>query len=70
MSRWTQAICVEDWNKQHPERVVPRPGHPFDGVEDGDLETCAFCGEPTRSGFYVRADPATVPFPRDGSDPD
>lgn len=28
-----------------------------------DLERCAFCGNPTFIGVYVRQDPTTVPYP-------
>ena len=29
-----------------------------------ELEVCSFCGLPTFIGVYVRADPATVPYPK------
>lgn len=30
---------------------------------DAVLEQCAWCGKPTFIGVFVRADPATVPYP-------
>jgi hypothetical protein len=34
-------------------------------VIEADEETCAYCGVPTKSGIYVRDDPAHVMFPRE-----
>lgn len=34
-------------------------------AEEATVERCAFCGEPTIFGCFVRADPATVPFPEE-----
>jgi hypothetical protein len=51
MSNWTHAICAPCWNKERPDRPTPL------GNEIGDLEVCCFCGEPTKSGIYVRKDP-------------
>jgi len=56
---WTHGICDRCWFEAHPgelpTRIVP---------EERDRERCCKCGEPTRSGIYTRADPASVPFPR------
>ena len=63
---WTHPICDDDWTK-------------FNGVElDGELlvrepirlkirtkETCAYCGQDTESGIYVRDNPDHVPFPQE-----
>lgn len=54
---WTQAICHACWNERNPDR-------PSSGVNPGYEETCAYCGEPTTSGIYVRDDPETVPYPQ------
>jgi ribosomal protein L24E len=32
------------------------------------VEQCAFCGRETKSGIYVRQDPATVPYPTKDND--
>ena len=55
---WTQPICDTCWWNRNPERVPIR-------IADGKThrERCAFCGEQTMSGIYVRHDPATVPYP-------
>jgi hypothetical protein len=54
---WSQPVCDDDWFKREPTRtpvrIVTRP-----------TERCAFCGQITHSGIYVRIDPSTVPFPR------
>lgn len=56
MSRWTQAICDDCWDEQHPDKPSPRR-------DGGKTETCAYCGKDTNSGIYVRDDPAQVPYP-------
>lgn len=55
---WTQSICVDCSDERNPERkaVALVDTH-------RNEETCCYCGEPTTSGIYVRADPSTVPFP-------
>jgi hypothetical protein len=55
---WTQAVCDDCWDERNPDRLSPRRG-------SGYHETCCWCGGNTRSGIYVREDPATVPFPAD-----
>lgn len=65
-SRWRHAICERCWIAQNAqgteqELVVRVPVR-----VTGDalhLETCGWCGLATIFGVYVRADPATVPFP-------
>lgn len=52
-SKWTHAICDECWKKREPDREP----HRF-VPEARVLEGCCFCLEPTRSGIYVREDPA------------
>jgi hypothetical protein len=64
---WNQPRCescwfeVEgDWDGDHllaVRRPVRRPGPTV-------IEQCAWCGRPTFIGIFVRADPASVPFPR------
>lgn len=54
---WTQPVCIPCWNRDHPDRQTQGRG------DIGDLEHCCLCGGETRSGLYVRLDPATVPFP-------
>jgi hypothetical protein len=56
MSDWTQAQCEACWNERNPHRQAHRMRLP-------EPERCAFCGQPTTAGIYVRVDPATVPFP-------
>jgi len=53
---WTQPICTTCWNLQNPGRTAIT-------MNNADEETCAWCGTPSHSGIYVRADPATVEFP-------
>jgi hypothetical protein len=57
---WTQAMCVGCWEERHPDRPAGRG-------EQGPDERCSYCGESTRSGIYVREDPATVAYPREES---
>jgi hypothetical protein len=58
---WTQAICVACWNERNPDR----PTNPAISYEHGDEECCCHCGQATRSGIYVRVNPATVPYPQE-----
>lgn len=68
---WTQPICEMCW----VQRCIDE-GKAY--WEDGDLyvkqavrlrephdEVCAWCGEHTLYGAYVRADPKSVPYPRE-----
>lgn len=63
MSKWNQAICDTDWEKLNPGRTAYRLVAEF--RKD---EICAWCGETTRSGIYVRVDPTTVPYPQEHDD--
>ena len=55
---WTQAACAECYNRERPGKVPTRMK-----PEYRETERCCWCGEDTRSGIYVRVDPATVPYP-------
>jgi hypothetical protein len=57
MSEWNQPICDRCWRLREPERQPVRMVAP-------SRETCAFCGESTKSGILVRHDPREVPYPR------
>lgn len=52
---WTHPICEPCWRNLEGEREPVR-------MKDAGFETCARCGRTTKSGIYVRADPATMPF--------
>lgn len=60
-SRWTHACCEDCWNAKNPGRTAHKLVDEY-----REEETCAFCGNPTRSGIYLREDPALVPFPQGG----
>jgi hypothetical protein len=68
---WNQPICEKDWIDQRVvttvvdgiEVVVDIPVPMRMVSEHVAIERCSWCGEPTIFGAYVRADPATVPFP-------
>ena len=49
---WTYPICEECWADQHPRR---RPSEML--LAARYHETCAFCGDLTNSGIYVRSAP-------------
>jgi hypothetical protein len=57
MGRWTWAICEACWYARHPTwmpvRLKERAQEP---------ENCGWCGRPSDSGIYVRADAKDVPF--------
>jgi ribosome-binding protein aMBF1 (putative translation factor) len=53
MSKWEHAICEVCWRARQGAREPVR-------VVKASIETCCYCGEATRSGIYVRADPAEV----------
>ena len=57
MSKWNHAICVSCWNEKNP-------GRPAVSIVDEhrDIETCCYCGEHTRDGIYVRANPNETEF--------
>lgn len=54
---WTQPFCYRCWNADNPDQPVKN-----DPV--GAPERCCKCNDVTRSGIYVRVDPATVPYPQ------
>lgn len=54
-------MCDPCWAREGPDREPVRRIDP-------DLERCAWCGQSTRSGIYVRVDPDTVPYPRDAAE--
>jgi len=55
---WNQPICDEDWEQRNPGRVPVTIAEEY-----RETERCAFCGQETRSGIFVRQDPATVAYP-------
>lgn len=59
---WNQPICRGDWDLLEPGGREPVK------IVDPYPETCAWCGERTWSGIYVRRDPATVPYPARNTD--
>jgi hypothetical protein len=52
-------MCQSCWDLTNPGRT---PVKLVRGLQD---ETCCVCGEPTRDGIYIRADPRFVPHPRE-----
>lgn len=65
---WNQPICERDWVKQNAryneDDVLTEIRMPYRLTsEHTEIERCAWCGEPTIFGVYVRADPDTVPYP-------
>lgn len=57
MSSWNQPVCDVCWRAREPERLPCR-------LVDPDRELCAICGAETRSGIFVRMDPAVANYPR------
>lgn len=67
---WDQPCCESCWfeleGQWDGDRLVSvrRPVHsPLRRLGLGEVVRCAWCGAPTFAGIYVRADPATLPFP-------
>jgi len=58
---WTQPVCGPCWIVRSGGQVPTR-------LKIAELERCCRCGNETRSGIYIRVDPASVPYPR--TDPD
>lgn len=54
MSEWSHPICYLCWTELNPHREPHRLVTPID-------EKCCYCGKATRSGIYVREDPAALP---------
>jgi len=52
-SRWTHPICGDCYSLAEPGRFPTR-------VAEAEPEDCCFCGDPTESGIYYRADPMLV----------
>jgi hypothetical protein len=67
MSNWNQAICERCWinkNTDHDQYGNPYIRMPVTiNREYTEVERCAYCGLPTIFGCFVRANPATVPYP-------
>lgn len=53
---WTQPVCDDCYDWQRPETPPHR-------LVEREPERCAWCGKLTLSGIFVRADPASVPYP-------
>ena len=58
---WTQPICDDCW-KRPPIRDTHGPEDPT-RLLNPEKERCAFCGEDTTSGIYVRHDPRDARYP-------
>lgn len=60
---WNQPICERCWIMKNStadgDNLSVRAPH----THVTGLETCAFCGEPTIVGIYVRHDPKRVAYP-------
>lgn len=54
-SNWTHPMCDPCWLEYDPARG---PVRLQESVRE--LETCCWCGRETRSGIYVRHDPAQL----------
>lgn len=56
---WTQPMCEPCWDHKNPNRRAVK-------IKDEVAvpEVCAWCGETTRAGIYVRADPRELWFPK------
>ena len=65
---WTQPCCERCWIERHAVwdeaemDLLIGLRLPVQVIEP-DLVQCAFCGSPTFIGVFVRADPASVPYP-------
>jgi hypothetical protein len=72
MSNWTQPQCEACWIKANTTEVVVdgldaisiRQPVRLNHTENPSIHQCAFCGELTIMGIFVRVDPTTVPFPQ------
>jgi len=70
---WTQPICEVDWIAQNSKwEPAPEIGPDAERlieirmpvrVVDSEIKTCAFCGNPTIFGVFIRADPKKVSYP-------
>ena len=59
---FNQVSCGPCFSARNPDRVPVTVLHAEPVSESSDR--CSWCGLPTNSGIYVRADPRTVPFPQ------
>jgi hypothetical protein len=57
MSKWTHSICTSCWNERNPDRPAITLADDF-----REIEVCCFCGENTRDGIYIRANPDEPKF--------
>lgn len=62
---WTQPKCERCWVEAETTLEegtirIRRPSR----IAEPEVETCAFCGELTISGIYVREDPRTLAYPK------
>lgn len=53
---FTQPVCGDCYEARYPGREPTR-------VIDAEIENCCDCTTATRSGVYIRVDPATVTLP-------
>ena len=62
MGNWTQPVREECFLAHHYDGQQPAR------LKQAEEEVCCHCGARTKSGIYVRVDPATVAYPakRDG----
>jgi len=66
---WSQPCCESCWI--HRNHTVVDEGIEIRTpvqVTDAGIHTCGFCGNMTIMGVFVRADPATVKYPRTKDD--
>lgn len=49
-SPWRHVLCAPCWYLRNKNRAPVR-------VKDADAASCCLCGQMTRDGIYVRADP-------------
>jgi hypothetical protein len=54
---WNQPCCEACFAQRNPDRK------PYRLLQENGPERCAWCGNATASGIYVRHDPADVPYP-------
>lgn len=56
MSKFQHAICDECWERRNPDRLPVRLMGSY-----RKEERCCFCLAQTKSGIYVRENPADMP---------
>lgn len=67
MSDWNQVICNRCWVVRCA--TLNQLGRTPTRVELPAMMDCAFCGERTASGIFVRHDPRQTPYPLLGPRP-